>query len=102
MREVFLTPNTKEYKMLFADKKVSQAAKENNCIIVYKAAKALVCSPQKCIEIGNGNEGLIKGGTGDVQAGLTVALLAKNDPFLAASAATYIVKKTADKLYETR
>jgi len=101
-KNAILTPNTKEYKMLFADKKVSQAAKENNCIIVYKTAKALVCSPQKCIEIGNGNEGLIKGGTGDVQAGLTVALLAKNDPFLAASAATYIVKKTADKLYETR
>ena len=101
-KNAILTPNTKEYKMLFADKEISQAAKENNCVIVYKTAKAVVCSPQKCVEIGNGNKGLIKGGTGDTQAGLTVALLAKNDPFLAASVATYVVKKTADKLYETR
>ena len=97
-----LTPNTKEYKMLFGDEEVSKVAKENNCIIVYKTARAVVCSPQECVEIGNGNKGLIKGGTGDTQAGLTVALLAKNDPFLAASVATYVVKKTADKLFETR
>ena len=101
-KNAILTPNTKEYKLLFGDKEISKAAKENDCIIVHKTAKAVVCSPQKCIEIGNGNKGLIKGGTGDTQAGLTVALLAKNDPFLAASAATYIVKKTADKLYETK
>ncbi|MBU0997977.1 hypothetical protein KJ570_00310 [Patescibacteria group bacterium] len=101
-KNAILTPNTKEYKMLFGDKKVSDAAKENNCVIVYKTAKAVVCSPQKCIEIGNGNKGLIKGGTGDTQAGLTVALLAKNDPFLAASVATYVIKKTADKLFEAR
>ena len=97
-----LTPNTKEYKMLFGKLEINEAAKENNCIIVHKTAKAVVCSPQKCIEIGNGNKGLIKGGTGDTQAGLTVALLAKNDPFLAASVATYVIKKTADKLYETK
>ncbi|MFH1971649.1 MAG: ADP/ATP-dependent (S)-NAD(P)H-hydrate dehydratase [Patescibacteria group bacterium] len=101
-KNAILTPNTKEYEMLFGDKEISEAAKENSCIIVHKTAKAVVCSPQKCIEIGNGNKGLIKGGTGDTQAGLTVALLAKNDPFLAASVATYVIKKTADKLYETR
>ena len=101
-KNAILTPNTKEYKMLFGEKEISEAAKENDCIIVHKTAKAVVCSPKKCIEIGNGNKGLIKGGTGDTQAGLTVALLAKNDPFLAASVATYIVKKTADKLYEKK
>lgn len=101
-KNAILTPNTKEYKMLFGDKEISQAAKENNCIIVHKTAKAVICSPKECVEIGNGNKGLIKGGTGDTQAGLTVALLAKNDPFLAALVATYIVKKTADKLFEKR
>lgn len=97
-----LTPNAKEYKMLFGENKILDSAKENNCIIVHKTAKAVVCSPEKCIQIANGNKGLIKGGTGDTQAGLTAALLAKNDPFLAASAATYIVKMAADKLFETR
>ena len=101
-KNAILTTNTKEYEMLFGDKKIEDAAKENNCIIVYKTAKAVICSPYESVEIGNGNKGLIKGGTGDTQAGLTVALLAKNDPLLAASAATYIIKKTADKLFETK
>jgi len=101
-KNAILTPNIQEYKMLFDGKEVSEAAKENNCIIVYKTAKAVICSPQECVEIGNENKGLVKGGTGDTQAGLTVALLAKNDPFLAASAARYIVVKTADKLFKTR
>lgn len=33
-------------------------------------------------------------------AGLTVALYAKNDAFLAASCASYIAKATADELFE--
>ncbi|MFC1624918.1 NAD(P)H-hydrate dehydratase [Patescibacteria group bacterium] len=101
-KNAILTPNEKEYKMLFDDKDIKNVSKENKCIIVHKLAKSKVCSFGKCIQIANGNPGLIKGGTGDTQAGLTVALLAKNDPFLAASAATYIVKKTADLLFEKR
>jgi len=95
-----LTPNQKEYQRLFGDMDSSVAAKKFNCVIVYKLPLTTVCSPDRCIEIRGGNAGLTKGGTGDVQAGLTVGLLAKNDPFLAASAASFIVKKAADKLYK--
>lgn len=95
-----LTPNQKEYQRLFGDMDPSTAAKKYKCVIVDKLPITKVCSPTRCVEVSGGNAGLTKGGTGDVQAGLTVALLAKNDPFLAAATSSYIVKKTADILFE--
>ena len=113
-----LTPNEKEFEMLFGvrveesfdkaqDKQdsrrvevTSDLAKKYNCIINAKGLTNIVCSPKECVKISGGNPGLTKGGVGDVLAGLTVALLAKNEPFLAASAASYITKTTADELYK--
>jgi len=95
-----LTPNKKEYECLFKDMELSEAAKKYNCIIVRKGKISVVCSPDECVEIHGGNGGMTKGGTGDVMAGITVALLAKNEAFLAASAAAYIIKKTGDELKE--
>lgn len=103
-KNAVLTPNKKEFKMLFgtdaSDFTVSQKAKEFSCTIVSKGPESLVCSPEKCLVVRDGNPGMTKGGTGDVLAGLTVALLAKNDPFLAASAASYIEKAAADELFK--
>jgi hydroxyethylthiazole kinase-like uncharacterized protein yjeF len=95
-----LTPNKKEYQMLFGEKDPSEVAKKYNCIVVVKGANAAVCSPEKCVEIRNGNPGLTAGGSGDALAGTAVGLLAKNDPFLAACSSTYIVKASADELYK--
>lgn len=95
-----LTPNKKEYAYLFGKQKPEAAAEKHSCIIVVKGPEAKVCSPDKCIEIKNGNPGLTKGGTGDVLAGLTVALLVKNEAFLAAASASFIAKAAADMLYK--
>lgn len=95
-----LTPNKKEYQRLFGDLEPGLAAKKFNCTIVYKLPTTLVCSQKECVEVKGGNAGLTKGGTGDVQAGLTAALFAKNDAFLASAAASFIVKKTADDLFQ--
>lgn len=97
-----VTPNKKEYKYLFGNMEISDAAKKYNCVIVNKAVKTLICDGNECVEISGGNPGMTKGGTGDILAGLTVALLAKNDPLLAASAASFIAKKAADELYKKR
>lgn len=97
-----LTPNKKELELLFGKMDAQAAAKRWGCIIVQKGPTALVCEEGKCAEIANGNAGLTKGGTGDVLAGLTVALLAKNDPFLAAAASSYITKAAGDELYASR
>ncbi len=97
-----LTPNQKEFKLLFGDKDPQKAAKEFNCIIVLKGPTTVIYSPTKVVEVKGGNPGLTKGGTGDVQAGLTVALLAKNDPLLAASAGAFVIKAAADELQKEK
>lgn len=95
-----LTPNQKEYEMIFGNLDPKVAAKKYNCVIVLKGPITKVFAPDKQVEIKGGNPGLTKGGSGDVEAGLIVSLLAKNDPFLAAASASYIVKKTADLLFK--
>lgn len=95
-----LTPNKKEYNLLFGNMELKEAARKYNCVVVLKGPATLVCSPKECVEVKGGNAGMTKGGTGDVQSGLTVALLAKNEPFLAASAASYITKTAGDALYK--
>ena len=110
-----ITPNKKEFEMLFKVKfpkvgsdyyevdiedMVDIYAHKYKCIIVLKGQKTIVSSSDYSRVISGGNPGLTKGGTGDVLAGLTVALLAKNDPFLTACSASYIEKKAADELYE--
>jgi NAD(P)H-hydrate epimerase len=100
-----LTPNAKEFEILFKVKRlegktVKEMAEKYNCIIVAKGPETIVASPDKLVVVKGGNAGLTKGGSGDVLAGLTVALLAKNDPFLSACAASYIEKSAADDLYK--
>lgn len=74
-------------------------AKKYNCIILLKGPTDIVCSPSKCVAVEGGNEGMTKGGTGDVLAGLVAALACKNDLFLAAKVGSYINKKAGDMLY---
>jgi len=99
-----VTPNNKEFEMLFKVKSqrsiVKSMAEKYNCIINSKGPQNIVCSPTECVEIKGGNAGLTKGGVGDVLAGLSVALLAKNEPFLAAASASFIAKAAADELYK--
>lgn len=94
-----LTPNRKEYKLLFGDSKPGSVAKKYKCTLVIKGPSTFVFGYGRSIEVKGGNPGLTKGGSGDVESGLTAALMAKNDPFLSAAAASYIVKKAADELF---
>jgi NAD(P)H-hydrate epimerase len=95
-----VTPNIKEHKNLFADLDPESVAKKYKCTVLYKSNPTLICSAKECIEVAGGNGGLAKGGMGDVLAGLTVSLFAKNDAILAGSCASYISKIAADKLFE--
>jgi len=105
-----ITPNQKEFTLLFGQdpikqdessliQTVSHLALIHHCVIVYKAATAYVSDGKTTYLIKNGNPGLTKGGTGDILAALTTALVAKNPPLLSAAAASYIVKAAADDLY---
>lgn len=94
-----LTPNKKEYQILFGDGSIQEVAQKYDCTIVLKDSTTLVANKDEVIEVKGGNVGMTKGGTGDVQAGLTVAFLAKNEAFLAATSAAYVVKAAAGELY---
>jgi NAD(P)H-hydrate epimerase len=96
-KNAILTPNEKEYRLLFNDFEPQEASKKYNCVINAKGVRNVVYSPDSSLEIPGGNPGLTKGGVGDVLAGLTVALYAKNEAFLAACSASYFCKASADE-----
>ena len=99
-----LTPNRHEFKSLFGSQPtpelVKSFASKYRCVITAKGPETIVSDGSEMIIINGGNPGMTKGGTGDVLAGLTVALLAKNEPLLSACAASYIEKAAADDLFE--
>lgn len=112
-KDSVLTPNHKEFEMLFGEsidinnieessKKVAVKAEEFNCVIALKGPTTVVSNGSDTLLVEGGSPGLSKGGTGDVVAGLTVALFAKNDALLSAVAANFLVKKTGEELEKKR
>ncbi|KKU64801.1 MAG: hypothetical protein UX86_C0004G0001, partial [Candidatus Amesbacteria bacterium GW2011_GWC1_47_15] len=99
-----LTPNKREMQLLSGEgsevRYLEEMAKKYSCVIVGKGAVGYATDGQTTYEITGGNAGLTKGGTGDVLAGVIAGLAAKNEPLLAAAAGTYLVKKTAESLFE--
>lgn len=103
-----ITPNKKEFRMLFGEdlpggldekaKRLGELARRLGLVILAKDVVSVASDGNSSVLIGGGNVGLIKGGTGDVLAGLAVGLLAKNEPLLAISAAQYLVKRAAERL----
>ena len=112
-RGCIITPNHKEFSLLFGqdiepddvkktEAQVAKLAKKYQITIVTKGTESVISNGQETYQVQGGNAGLIKGGTGDVIAGLAVAFLAKNPPLLAAATAVYLVKRAADDLASTR
>jgi NAD(P)H-hydrate epimerase len=97
-----LLPHAREFKRLFGIKaspeSVAKMAKKYHCIILLKGPADYIYSPSECKINTTGNEGMTKGGTGDVLAGLVAAFACKNDPFLAACAGAYINGLAGDRL----
>ncbi len=110
LKQVIITPHKREFENLFLSKVETQnpklidlvkgKAKEYGCVIVLKGQEDIICSPNKCVINPTGNEGMTKGGTGDVLAGLIAGLACKNDLFLAAAVGTYINGLAGDELYK--
>lgn len=96
--------NTKQIarsaRFLRNTKMVGEKAKHYGCVVVLKGPIDYVCSPEECAYNTTGNEGMTKGGTGDVLAGLIAALACKNDLFASACAGVYINGLAGDRLYK--
>lgn len=103
-KNCLVTPHAGEFKLLFGVKaspeNAARMANKYHCHIVLKGVKDYICSPKECFYNVTGNEGMTKGGTGDVLAGLTAALACKNDLFLAGKAGALINGLAGDNLYE--
>lgn len=95
------TPHHGEFAKVFGNQEVREAAKKYNCIVLLKGEKDIASDGTDTRIIEGGNEGMTKGGTGDVLAGLIAALACKNDPFLAAISGSFINKYSGDELYKT-
>lgn len=107
-----ITPHQLEFSRLFGKdissmsfeekvELVTKTAAENKTIILLKAVDDIISNGQITVVITGGNQGLTKGGTGDVLAGLVAALYTKNDPIVSAVLASYLLKSTADSLFTT-
>jgi NAD(P)H-hydrate epimerase len=108
-----LTPHQKEFERVFGvkiegmeeeEKKrvIAEYAKKHHCVILLKSIKDYVSDGETTVIVEGGNAGLTKGGTGDVLAGLVVSFYAKNSPLDAGVIASYLLKKTADKLFKEK
>ena len=103
-----VTPNEKEFEMLFGEKlktkfedrsdQVFNLAKRYGLVILTKGDVSIASDGKETWSIEGGNKGLVKGGVGDVIAGLTVGLMAKNEPLFSVCAASFLVKGAAEKL----
>jgi len=108
-----ITPHQLEFERLFdisvadltieeKESHVKKVAKEHNCVILLKAIDDIISDGDKIVRVVGGNQGLTKGGTGDVLSGLVVSLYAKSDPIDSAVIASFLQKKAAEKLSESK
>lgn len=111
-QKAVITPHQKEFEALFSVSVanmsesetmqiVQQKAAECNCVILMKAITDYVSDGERSVVIHGGNQGLTKGGTGDILAGLVSGLLTVTDRFTACVLASFILKRSADRLFST-
>jgi hydroxyethylthiazole kinase-like uncharacterized protein yjeF len=111
-KKAVVTPNGKEFLMMFGERmeedltkrcqQVLELSRKHDLTILTKDAVSIVSDGQEVVMIEGGNDGLVKGGVGDVIAGVLVGFLAKNDGLFSAAAASYLVKKAAEELAENQ
>ncbi|ENN96667.1 carbohydrate kinase, YjeF related protein [Methanocaldococcus villosus KIN24-T80] len=93
--DVIFTPHKKEFNYI----KFSSIPEST---ILLKGKKDIIFN-SKNVKINlTGNKGMTKGGTGDVLAGLTGAIFAKNDPFISACSSAFINGYAADLLLKEK
>jgi len=99
-----VTPHQEEFRLLFGKNPsfIKEAAATYKTTILLKKIQDVITDGQEEIIIEGGNAGLTKGGTGDVLAGLAASLSLNNSPFIAAVAASLLLKFTADQLYQKK
>jgi len=101
-----ITPHANEFKVLFKEKALKENVKKNskkfNCLILLKGRIDVISNGKNIYFNKTGNQGMTKGGTGDVLAGLVTAFASKNSLLNAALAAAFLNGFAADLLYKKK
>jgi hydroxyethylthiazole kinase-like uncharacterized protein yjeF len=105
LKGTLITPHEGEFHYLFGTEgtkqNVAKMARDYFCTILKKGPIDIISDGKTTLESKGGNAGMTKGGTGDVLSGLAAALLAKNEPLVAAYAASQISKTAGSILFKT-
>lgn len=107
-----LTPHPGEFRALTGElppddlddrmDAVERYAANTGCTVLLKGATDVISDGDRTVTNDTGNPYMTRGGTGDVLAGLTAALISmRHDPFESACAATYFNGKAGDHALDT-
>lgn len=109
---VIVTPHEFEFKQLFEEElpkklenKISllmNLSEKYGATILLKGVIDIIASKNDYKLNKTGNQGMTMGGTGDLLAGLTVALASKQSIFESAYLSSYILGKSADNVLEKK
>ncbi len=81
---------------------VKELSKRNNVITLLKGPEDIISDGERILLNRTGNPGMTAGGTGDVLAGITGALLCTNEPVLSACCAAFINGRAGDLAFEEK
>lgn len=102
---VILTPHPGEFRRLAPDisledrqQAARQLAERSGCVVLLKGASTVIAGPDNRVLINpTGNDGLARGGSGDILSGLIAGLLAQGlNPLQAAACGAYLHGLAAD------
>ncbi len=106
-KEVVITPHRGEFKFITgldaSKENAEKIAKEYGITVLLKAPVDVITDGEKTKLNKTGNQAMSVGGTGDVLAGITAALLSKNlNPFDSARLAAYISGRAGDLAFKEK
>ena len=108
--ELIVTPHAREFTSLIDNetpeyqeariRAVKEFSEKKRIVTLLKGKIDVISDGKKTLLNRTGNAGMTVGGTGDVLAGLTGSLFARNSAFLAAACAAYINGAAGDLAFE--
>lgn len=100
--ECIITPHVGEFRRVFGDADVMEAARKAGCVILLKGKEDKITDGRRLKVNFSGNAGMTVGGTGDVLAGVCAALLCSDDAFHAACSAAFVTGLAGDMCLEEK
>ncbi|MCS7122313.1 MAG: NAD(P)H-hydrate dehydratase [Archaeoglobaceae archaeon] len=88
--ECVMTPHRGEFRKVFGDLDVRDAARKSKSVILLKGREDVITDGERIKVNRSGNPGMTVGGTGDVLAGVVGAFMCNDDAFHAACASAFL------------